>query len=224
MDYMLRDYHPEIDRDIVFIPVGINYDRVIEDKSLTRRLDPDAAKRSGWFVIKTSFKFFFKTMMMKRKARWRRFGYASVNFGKPISAHQYCNQESIDFSQLDQDARFKCIENLSKNLMHEISQVIPILPVALMAEIILQNRQEWKSELELKTAAVTRIKQLRELGAPIDISASACEHVLTSAIDMLTGRGFVKLKDGLYKADHQSKVILDYYANSIAHWLQCSSD
>ena len=223
MDYMLRDYHPEIDRDIVFIPVGINYDRVIEDKSLTRRLDPDAAKRSGWFVIKTSFKFFFKTMMMKRKARWRRFGYASVNFGKPISAHQYCNQESIDFSQLDQDARFKCIENLSKNLMHEISQVIPILPVALMAEIILQNRQEWKSELELKTAAVTRIKQLRELGAPIDISASACEHVLTSAIDMLTGRGFVKLKDGLYKADHQSKTILDYYANSIAHWLQSRS-
>lgn len=223
MDYMLRDYHPEIDRDIVFIPVGINYDRVIEDKSLTRRLDPDAAKRSGWFVIKTSVKFFFKTIMMKRKARWRRFGYASVNFGKPISAHQYCNQENIDFSQLDQDARFKCIENLSKNLMHEISQVIPVLPVALMAEIILQNRHEWKSELELKTAAVTRIKLLRELGAPIDISASACEHVLTSAIDMLTGRGFVKLKDGLYKADHQSKNILDYYANSIVHWLPGSS-
>ena len=223
MDYMLRDYHPEIDRDIVFIPVGINYDRVIEDKSLTRRLDPDAAKRSGWFVIKTSVKFFFKTIMMKRKARWRRFGYASVNFGKPISAHQYCNRENIDFSQLDQDSRFKCIENLSKNLMHEISQVIPILPVALMAEIILQNRQEWKSELELKTAAVTRIKQLRELGAPIDISASACEHVLTSSIDMLTGRGFVKLKDGLYKADDQSKIILDYYANSIVHWRQSSS-
>ncbi|MCP4077504.1 MAG: glycerol-3-phosphate acyltransferase [Gammaproteobacteria bacterium] len=223
MDYMLRDYHPEIDRDIVFIPVGINYDRVIEDKSLIRRLDPDAVKRSGWFVIKTTLKFFFKTMMMKRKARWRRFGYASVNFGKPISAHQYCNQENIDFSQLDQDSRFKCIGNLSRNLMQEITQVIPILPVALMAEIILQNRQEWKSELELKTAAVARIKQLRIQGAPIDISASACEHVLTSAIDMLTGRGFVKFKDGLYKADHQSKIMLDYYANSIVHWLQSSN-
>ncbi|MEN8802567.1 MAG: 1-acyl-sn-glycerol-3-phosphate acyltransferase, partial [Thiogranum sp.] len=31
LDYMLRDYHPERDREIVFIPVGINYDRVIED-------------------------------------------------------------------------------------------------------------------------------------------------------------------------------------------------
>jgi glycerol-3-phosphate O-acyltransferase len=139
MDYMLRDYHPEIDRDIIFIPVGINYDRVIEDKSLTRRLDPNAAKRSGWFVAKTTMKFFFKTLMMKRKARWRRFGYASVNFGRPVSAHHYCNQKNIDFSQLDQDARFKCIKNLSNNLMHEISQVIPILPVALMAEIVLKR-------------------------------------------------------------------------------------
>jgi len=223
MDYMLRDYHPEIDRDIIFIPVGINYDRVIEDKSLTRRLDPNAAKRSGWFVAKTTMKFFFKTLMMKRKARWRRFGYASVNFGRPVSAHHYCNQKNIDFSQLDQDARFKCIKNLSNNLMHEISQVIPILPVALMAEIVLKNSAEWKSELELKTQAVTRIKQLRELGAPIDISASACEHVLTSALDMLTGRGFVGFKNGLYKSEQESQTILAYYANSIAHWLPGSS-
>ena len=223
MDYMLRDYHPEIDRDIIFIPVGINYDRVIEDKSLTRRLDPNAAKRSGWFVAKTTMKFFFKTLMMKRKARWRRFGYASVNFGRPVSAHHYCNQKNIDFSQLDQDARFKCIKNLSNNLMHEISQVIPILPVALMAEIVLKNSAEWKSELELKTQAVTRIKQLRELGAPIDISASACEHVLTSALDMLTGRGFVGVKNGLYKSEQESQTILAYYANSIAHWLPGSS-
>ena len=218
MDYMLRDYHPDIDRDIVFIPVGINYDRVIEDKSLTRRLDPNAVKRSGWFVTKTTLSFFFKTLMMKRKARWRRFGYASVNFGKPISAHEYCKQEQIDFSQLDQQTRFKCIEHLSTNLMHEVSQVIPILPVALMSEITLQNQQDWLSELELKSQAMTRIQQLEKLGAPIDISANACEHVLTSALDMLTGRGFIAMQDGLYKADTDSLSLLEYYANSIVHW------
>ncbi len=223
MDYMLRDYHPEIDKDIVFIPVGINYDRVIEDKSLTRRLDPGVSKRSGWFVIKTTVRFFFKTLLMKRKARWRRFGYASVNFGKPLSAHQYCLEQQIDFSQLDSDSRFKSIEKLSSNIMQEISQVIPILPVALMAEILIHNHSDWKSELELKTSAVTRIKQLRELGAPIDISASACEHVLTSALDMLCGRGFVNLQDGLYRADQDSKLLLNYYANSIAHWQRDSS-
>ncbi|HED18400.1 MAG TPA: glycerol-3-phosphate acyltransferase, partial [Gammaproteobacteria bacterium] len=50
LDYMLRDYHPENDREIVFVPVGINYDRVVEDRSLLRRLDRDAEKRSTGFV------------------------------------------------------------------------------------------------------------------------------------------------------------------------------
>ncbi len=29
LDYMLRNYKPEMDRDIVFVPVGINYDRTL---------------------------------------------------------------------------------------------------------------------------------------------------------------------------------------------------
>jgi glycerol-3-phosphate O-acyltransferase len=218
MDYMLRDYHPGIDRDIFFVPVGINYDRVIEDKSLIRRLDSNAGKRSNWFVAKTSLRFFFKTLMMQRKARWRRFGYASVNFGNPISAHKYCAKENIDFSKLDQATRFECIENLANNLMHEIKQVIPILPVALMSEIVLQNQQYWKSELELKSAAMQRIHQLEKAGAPIDISASAFETVLTAALDMLVGRSFVDIQQGLYKIKSDSIVVLEYYANSIEHW------
>ena len=218
LDYMLRDYHPEIDRDIVFVPVGINYDRVIEDKSLIRRLDPDARKRSFWFIINTSLKFFFKTLLMKRNARWSRFGYASVNFGKPVSAKQYCSHQQIDFSQLEQDTRFHCIESLARDLMHEISRVIPILPVALMAEIILQHQQHWKSELELKAAAMARIQELENRGAPIEISAGAFERVLTAALDMLAGRSFVELQQGLYQANPSAITVLEYYANSIQHW------
>ena len=218
IDYMLRDYHPTIDRDIVFIPVGINYDRVVEDKSLVRRLNPDAQRRSGWFVLKTSLQFFVKTLMMQRKARWRRFGYASVNFGKPISAEQYCHEQQLDFSQLDADRRFECIEDLAKTLMHEISRVIPILPLALMAEIALNNRKLWCSELQLKAQAMARIEALRELGAPIDISASACEQVLSAALSMLLGRGFMDFRQGQYQASPESIPLLEYYANSIVHW------
>ena len=115
----------DVDREIVFIPVGINYDRVIEDKSLTRTLDAGQEKRSSWFVIKTTLGFTVKTLLLKRKARWRRFGYASVNFGKPLSAKQYCQENNIDFSKMDQTTRFQSVETLSKKLMREIAGVIP---------------------------------------------------------------------------------------------------
>ena len=46
IDYMLRSFDPDKDQDIIFIPVGINYDRTIEDRSLLRSLNSEVKKRS----------------------------------------------------------------------------------------------------------------------------------------------------------------------------------
>jgi len=218
MDYMLRDYHWEVDNDIVFVPVGINYDRVIEDKSLVRRLDKNVAKRSQWFVIKTTVGFFFKTLLMKRSKRWGRFGYASVNFGKPISAKEYCEKTQTDFSQMEKAERFVSVGKLADTLSEEIKGVVPVLPVALMSEIMLNNADNWKSELELKSAAINRIDELKAQGAPIDISSSAAEGVLIKALNMLVGRDFVEEKDNLFRIKQASADLVAYYANSIKHW------
>ena len=220
LDYILRDYHPDIDRDIVFIPVGINYDRVIEDKSLIRRLDEDAEKRSRWFVVKTTLRFFFKTLLMNRHLRWSRFGYASVNFGHPISAKKYCFDQNRDFSQLDQEARFGCVQHLADSLMKEISNVIPILPVALLCELLLQHKTSWSTEFEIKSLAMKRLQQLETLGAPIDIEPSSFEPIMSAALDMLVGRGFVNIDNLRYQVNQNQMTVIEYYANSIVHWQQ----
>ncbi len=218
LDYILRDYHLHSDKDIVFIPVGINYDRVIEDRSLIRRLDKSAEKRSAWFVIKTTVSFIFKNALLSRKNRWRRFGYASVNFGEPISAKHYCETNHVDFSALETEDRFVRVEALAKSIMNNISQVVPVVPVTLMSEVLMINATEWKSELELKSLCSERIAQLQRAGAPIDISHSALESVLGSALSALTGRGLVEEKDNLYRMKASETDILNYYANSISHW------
>ena len=218
MDYMLRDYHPHSDKDIVFIPVGINYDRVIEDRSLIRRLDAAAEKRSFWFVIKTTAGFIFKNALLSRETRWRRFGYASVNFGEPVSAKKYCEVNHVDFSALQTEDRFLRVESLAETIMKNISQVVPVVPVALMSDVLRDNSAEWKSELELKSLCSQRISQLERAGAPIDISHSSLESVLDSALGAMTGRGLVEEKDNLFRMKDSETDILKYYANSIAHW------
>ncbi len=218
LDYMLRDYHPHNDRDIVFVPVGINYDRVIEDRSLVRRLDKAAKKRSIWFVLKTTLAFIFKNAMLSRKNRWRRFGYASVNFGEPVSAKEFCEANNVDFSALAKDDRFEQVESLANSIMNNIEQVIPVVPIALMSEVLINNKDEWKSELELKTMCSDRIDQLRVSGAPIDISSSALESVLRAAMDNLIGRGLLHEKDNLFRMNELELDIVNYYANSIVHW------
>ena len=218
LDYMLRDYHPHSDRDIVFIPVGINYDRVIEDRSLLRRLDKTVAKRSAWFVMKTTLRFIVKNALLSRKSRWRRFGYASVNFGQPVSVKNYCEQQQIDFSAIEQSDRFICVEKLAKGLTDKIKKVVPVLPVALMSEILLNNQTRWCSALELKTQGVQRIKELQLQGAPINIAENTVENVLGASLDGLIGRGVVLEQNNLFQVDKTSVEVLAYYANSIEHW------
>jgi hypothetical protein len=107
--------------------------------------------------------------------------------------------------------------------MAEIADVVPVLPIALMCEIIMEKQLEWRSELELKTLASQRIEQLQKQGAPIKLSASACEDVLSAALTMLEGRGFIETRDNLIRANNATLDILKYYANSIAHWKNQSS-
>jgi len=218
LDYMLRDYHPESDREIVFVPVGINYDRVIEDRSLLRKLDRDAEKRTTAFVIKTSLRFLFKQLRLSRRDRWRRFGYASVNFGEPLSVQDWCQEQGVEFARLEQDARFVQVGRLANALMKRIADVVPVLPVPLLASVVLEYRNDWKSALAIKTCALEKIEQLREQGAPIRITAGACEGVLSNALTTLCARKMLEQRNGLLRAAADTEDVLTYYANSINRW------
>jgi glycerol-3-phosphate O-acyltransferase len=184
-----------------------------------RKLDPRAGRRSKWFVVKTTVRFMLKTLLLPRKMRLRRFGYASVNFGSPVSARTYCRRNKQEFVHLEQEPRFEYVARLADVLMAEIRQAIPITPVALMAEMLLVQRRSWKSELELKSQALERIEVLKAEGAPIRISSSSTESILSGALDIIEGRGWLDVQDNLYKARDDAIVMLEYYANSIVHWL-----
>ena len=116
------------------------------------------------------------------------------------------------------EERFTRVGALAKILMAGIARVIPVLPVALVCEILVKNGPQWKSGLEIKTQCLERIKQLEDSGAPIEISSGVIENVLASAMSSLVGRGLVEEKNNLYRMKDSERDILKYYASSISHW------
>ena len=50
INYMLSAFAPKGERDLVFIPAGINYDRAMEDRTLVGELDPQAIPLSGTYT------------------------------------------------------------------------------------------------------------------------------------------------------------------------------
>jgi len=220
LDYMLRSFEPEKDRDIVFIPVGINYDRTLEDRSLLRTLDPHAPKRSKWFVLKTTTRFVWHNLVLMARNKWQRFGYACVNFGPQVSARQFCRLHDVNFSQMDRDTRFLEVERLCKQLMVTIEQIVPVLPVALVASVLVRRPEHWLSDFDVKAHVHRLIDELEARGAPVSLPTRTREHTIATALNMVKLRRMVIESDGLFRADPKSLDILSYYANAIGHWQQ----
>src|SRR6478735_1041006 len=108
-DYMLKSFDPTGPHDIVFVPVALNYDRVLEDRTLLRSLDRDAAHRSVWFAARTATGFWLGQLWLMLTGRWYRFGYACVNFGRPVSARTWLAKHGGDLRGLEKEHRFEVI-------------------------------------------------------------------------------------------------------------------
>jgi len=220
LDYMLRGFEPEKDRDIIFIPVGINYDRTIEDRSLLHEIKPSAEKRSGWFVFKTVAGFVFNNLFLMTQNKWERFGFACVNFGHHISVGRYCRENGINFSSMGRETRFPEIEKLSYRLLDSIRTIIPVLPVPLAAFVLVENRDKWITEFDLKSQIYNLMEELKANGVTVNVPDKSREDTINSAINMLKIRKMIIQYDGMLKADPDMLDILSYYANSIIKWQQ----
>jgi len=219
LDYMLRNYHFEKDRDVVFVPVGINYDRVLEDRTLLRSLDPDAESRSNWFSIKTTFKFWRHNMNLARKHQWKRFGYASVSFSQPISCKEYCENHGINFSKLESSKRFEQVAIFADQLMHEIEKAVPIVPLVLIASILVDLGGKSINGNELKLQARALIQLIEQKGGQILFPNPDKWVNLEGALEMLLLRRLIENSPSGYRIAAGSEAVLLYYRNSIAHWL-----
>ncbi len=219
IDYMLRQFDLTADRDIVFIPVGINYDRTLEDRSLIRALDPTPEKRSWWFVFRTTAGFIWRSLLLMVFSRWRRYGYACVNFGDPLSIKAYCRDRNLNFSVLERPERFQEVQKLSQELMQGIASVVPILPVSLVSTVFLEDMVTEMDILEIEARSNRLIKKLKEKGAPIlESSRSTRARAIADAVDIMLLRRMISRNGDRFKVIPEEKTLLAYYANAIGHW------
>ena len=219
LDYMIRGFNPEGERDLVFVPLGINYDRTLEDRTQLLGLDQSAKKagapRAAWNTL--AFAAHQAALMVKNE--WHRFGYACVNFGTPVSMREFVRERGIDFRKLAKEERYARITELGDHLMHSIGKLIPVLPVPLVALAFERNAGKPLSELEIKSEVEILIERLEKAGAHIYVPRRDRDYAITAGLRMMLLRHMVQERDGLYAADPAELTLLRYYANSIAHLL-----
>ena len=216
LDYMLKSFDPAGARDIVFVPVGINYDRVVEDRSQLLAA-AKAPRKSAGFAARTTLGFLTRQFVLMLRGRWFRFGYACVNFGTPLSARGWLRQSAAgDLRGLSREQRFEAVQALADDIMASVAAVVPVLPVPLVARVLLRAAAPI-SLLELKAACLAEMDRLRAAGARLYLPRGDQDYAIEVGLRMLALRRLVIETDGIFAVNQAEVDLLRYYANSIAH-------
>ncbi|MCC6707742.1 MAG: 1-acyl-sn-glycerol-3-phosphate acyltransferase [Gammaproteobacteria bacterium] len=217
IDYMVRSFDAQAERDVVFIPVGINYDRVLEDRSLLLSTSDAERAPGAWAATRNTLAFILRNLLLRLRNEWRRFGHAAVQFGRPLSLRAYCAEHAIDFRSGDAQQRHAKVAALAEHLLSEVAANIPVLSVPLIALTLLAEPGRRYTALELKAALQERLDSLRRDGNRYLLHDAASSQAIDNALAMMAVRHLLLEDDGLYRLNPAEQPLLAYYAHSIAH-------
>ena len=196
LSYIYSGFDPQTDRDVIFVPVGLAYDRVLEDRLLTEaHVEGTRRFRARPWTIAA-----FTTRMVWRmmRGRFAGFGTAAAGFGPPVSLRAFV-----------QNVPAPTAEALGARLMAEIASVVPVLPVPLVAAALSGVGQD-------RAALRARIGEIADLlvakGAVLKLPPQGLDVALTEGLVPLLGRGIVvEGVDGL-QVQKKANALLAFYA------------
>ena len=201
--YIVQGFDP-MGRDVVFVPVGLAYDRVLEDRILvdaqaagTRRFRGRPLKILG-FVIRIAWR--------QLRGRFHGFGTAAAGFGAPVSLRGFMA-----------DHPAMAIETLGAQLMAEITLVVPVLPVPLIAAALSYHPADRATLLVVTHDLIAR---LTLLGAVMKLPPQGTEATITEGLSPLIARGILLQT---LQATPDGQAILDFYAGPVLQRLSSTN-
>jgi len=225
LDYVLgvaRD--PELRNRLYIVPVAINYDRVLEDRSLLRELDAREGRtrppRRAQLMEVLRYVWWNSARLVARK--WKRYGRAAVVIGEPVAVAPWLDAQDRDVGNLfaiDRSERLARIQALSDSVLERIAAIIPVTPVTLACAAVQSFDGDFISHAQLIARIGEMRDVLRELNARVIYSEGSIDEIFDRAWRMLGMRRIlVRVGDG-YSVLEGNRPLVSYYANSISHLL-----
>ncbi|MDQ6888433.1 MAG: 1-acyl-sn-glycerol-3-phosphate acyltransferase [Gemmatimonadota bacterium] len=226
----LLDYALQVARDpamaerMILIPVALNYDRVLEDRTLLRELAreeqglrtprrqqaAEVARYVGWNLLRLL------------SGRWQRYGRAAVTVGAPMSVADWLAEQRdgrVDLFNLPRPERLARVQTLCDRVMCRIGELVPVTAVALACAAI----QSFESDFISRAALLARMGEMRDVLTALNARVLTADRDIAETFDrawrMLRMRRMLVLEGSGFAVLPGQRPLVSYYANSIAHLL-----
>ncbi|MBI3792138.1 MAG: 1-acyl-sn-glycerol-3-phosphate acyltransferase [Gemmatimonadetes bacterium] len=224
LDYILGVGREAPLRDRMYIvPVAINYDRVLEDRSLLLELatrEGRARRPSRLQQMREVGNHFLGNVGRAATGRFKRYGRAAVTVGEPVPlAPWFAAQGGDALFALERPERLGRVQQLADDALRRIGAIIPVTPVPLACAAI----QSLDADFIPRPVLLRRMEEMRdvlvELNGRVLRADRDIEETFERAWRMLGMRKvLVRSGDG-YVVMKRGRPLVSYYANSVAHLL-----
>ena len=212
----LRSYLRSSRLPVLFVPVYIGYERVLEGRTYLGELRGAAKKKESILDI-------FKVI----GALKQRFGQVWVNFGEPLKLGEFLEQEQPGWRQQSYaaDARPAWLNDTTNRLAERIAQRLneaaAINPVNLVALAMLSTNRQALDERSL--SRVLDLYQTLLRAVPYSPHTTLPDGDGQALIAYVKALGLIaEQKDALgniFYLDEQNAVLMTYYRNNVMHIL-----
>jgi glycerol-3-phosphate O-acyltransferase len=214
LKYLIESIEEGYNRDMIFVPITINYDRILEESSYQKELKGKEKKSE-------STSGFVKS----RKLLKRKYGKVYLSFNEPFSFREYCDNltEGEDV-----------MKELSYYLVRRINEITMVTPFAITAAAILLSSIKGFSREMLKDTVLKLADYLRFGNARISETLSADSNIdeiidyviesyeednIVSELEKESeaDKGEISLT-GHYVLDEEDRARINFYKNNIIHY------
>ena len=213
----LRSFLRDSRRPIVFVPVYIGYERVLEGRTYLGELRGATKKKESIFDL-------FKVV----GALKQRFGQVWVNFGEPIHLDQFLDRHQPDWQDQDLGPEYRpdwlpqTTNLLAKDVarhLNDAAAINPVNPVNLVALALLSTSRQALDESALARILDLYLALLRKV--PYSPSATLPDGDGQALIEYVKSMNLLaEQKDALGRIlylDEQNAVLATYYRNNVLH-------
>ena len=131
LSILLNAYKNKACEDMIFVPIYIGYDRVLEESSYLNELEGGQKKPESLFQV-----------LKARKFLENKYGRVYLKFHEPISLREVLSQEGTSMENMTSKEQNALCRNLGHRVINAINNVSVVTPHGVVASALLNTSKK----------------------------------------------------------------------------------